>query len=97
VRLQSATIQIALAETQVLSNLLSLVQHHPWNNFLQIKTQAIFEELLGSRTPNRLKFEILRDCKVTESLVDLSTAPNFRFNESRTARNGQMGFVIKLA
>jgi hypothetical protein len=34
---------------------------------------------------------------VPQALVDLSIKPNFRFNEERMARNGQMGFVIKLA
>jgi hypothetical protein len=34
VRLNSPIIQIALAETEVLTCVLNLVQHHPWNNFL---------------------------------------------------------------
>ncbi len=81
----------------MLASVLSLVKHHPWNTLVQVKTHAIFEELLGPRTPNAQKFEIIRDSGLTECLVDLSTAPNFRFNETHTARNGQMGFVIKLA
>jgi len=60
---------------------LSLIKHHPWNNFLQIKTQAIFEEMLGSRTHNQFKFDVIRENKVLEALVDLSESPNFRFNE----------------
>ena len=80
-----------------MEQMLSLVERHPWNNIVQLKTQQIFEDVLASDCSPADKLAFLKSSNCTNALVRMAGTPVVKFGSGNSIRNGFMGFVIKLA
>lgn len=78
--------------------LIQLVEAHPWNNFLQLKTQQIFEDLMESETLQpATRLALIKNAGVVAACVRMGDNTTVRFTSQNTMRHGYMGFAIKLA
>ena len=83
-KLNKPQISEAIQEHNMLAILISLVEMHPWNNFLQLKTQQIFEDLMESEVLTREeKFKLIKTSDVVEKLIKMSETPKCTFNSER--------------
>jgi len=98
VKLNKPQINEAIEKHNILEVLINLVQTHPWNNLLQLKTQMIFEDLLESEQLTREnKFNIILKSNVVPALLKMSENTKVTFTSSNQMRHGYMGFAIKLS
>lgn len=82
----------------MLAVLIQLIETHPWNNFLQIKTHQIFEDILESDTltPSS-RLALIKSSGVIQVCVRMGDNTTVRFASQNTMRHGYMGFAIKLS
>lgn len=95
-KLNKAPIIEALGETDIFSKISELVEAYPWNNFLQLKAIAIYEEVLDT-IDERSRAAILRRSKIGETILKLGDKTNYQHESSRNIRHGYMALIIKLA
>jgi hypothetical protein len=55
VKMNKPQVSEAVQEHSMLALLVELIERHPWNNFLQLKTQQIFEDLLESEALTKVE------------------------------------------
>ena len=97
-KLNKPQISEAIQEHGMLAILIELIEKHPWNNFLQLKTQQIFEDLLESEALSKEeKFNLIKASGVVGKLVTMSETPKVTFTSEKQMRHGYMGFAIKLS
>ena len=97
VKLGKTSVTEQVNSTKVIATLLELIEEHPWNTLLQLKTHAIFEELIDGDSPAESKINAIYQSGLIGSLVKLGAQPDYTFRSERRVRHGHMGFVIKLA
>eukprot|EP00347_Sterkiella_histriomuscorum_P022039 403331901 len=96
IKLNKKPIQDSLSESEVFAQISSLVEAYPWNNFLQLKVQNLYEEILDSSNAE-FKTKVLQGSKIAETLINLSQKSNFEHSSKRLIRHGYMALVIKTA
>jgi len=83
--------------SSILKRVLDLVAEHPWNNFLQLKANQIFEEVITSHDiPIDNRIAMIEKAELFSWLTTHAKQARFTHSSGRTVRNGFMGFVIKL-
>jgi len=98
VKMNKHQVSEAIQEQSMLTVLVELIVRHPWNNFLQLKTQQIFEDLLESEALSKEeKFTLLKTSGVVGKLITMSETPKVTFISEKQMRHGYMGFAIKLS
>jgi hypothetical protein len=60
-----------LAESDVFAQISKLVEVYPWNNFLQLKVQNIYEEIFES-TNTEFRAKVLNNSNIAQTLIRLS-------------------------
>lgn len=96
--LKKTQLSKALLTSQVSQSLVALVQQYPWNNFLQIRVQMYFDELLdGDELISAEKMTLLTQSDLPKTLVAMSKDASIEFASGFAVRNGFMGFVTKVA
>lgn len=68
---------------------------YPWNNFLQLRVQNIYEEVFENENPDFRK-AVLEKGNIVETILNLAKASNFEHTSQRQIRHGYMALVIKL-
>ena len=97
-KLNKPQVSEAIQAQNMLAVLIDLVERHPWNNFLQLKTQQIFEDLLESESLTKEeKFNLIKSSGVVSKLITMSETPKVTFISEKQMRHGYMGFAIKLS
>ena len=69
VRVGKTSVLDILAENNIIKQLFVLIEKHTWNNFLQLRTQQIFEEILEGDASNQLKLKFLESSGAIDALV----------------------------
>ena len=95
-KLDNENILAAIAQTNFFEQLSFLLETYPWNNFLQLKAVAIFDEILDSSN-GEFRLQALTSSKIGETLIALANKSQFDHASSRTIRHGYMGVVVKIA
>ena len=85
-----------LAATDSLAQISKLVEAYPWNNFLQLKVQAIYEEVLENVLPE-YRAQFLAKSDIGPTLIKLSQQNTFEHQSKRPIRHGYMALVVKVA
>lgn len=84
-------------QSSILKRVLDLVAEHPWNNFLQLKANQIFEEVITSHDiPIESRIAMIEKAELFSWLTSHAKQARFTHSSGRSVRNGYMGFVIKL-
>lgn len=84
-------------QSTILKRVLDLVKEHPWNNFLQLKANQIFEEVITSHDiPIDSRIAMIEKAELFSWLTTQAKEARFTHSSGRSVRNGYMGFVIKL-
>lgn len=74
----------------------TLVEAYPWNNFLQLKVQSIYEEIFENQGPE-FRTKVLERSGLTDTLIRMGAGNQFEHSESqRKIRHGYMALVTKL-
>jgi SIT4 phosphatase-associated protein len=95
-KLKNNLLLSALVETKFFSHLSDLLELYPWNNFLQLKAIAIFDEVLDSEY-KELAARALRGSRIGETLIRLAGKSHHEHKSGRTIRNGYMAVIVKIA
>lgn len=69
---------------------------YPWNNFLQLKVQAIYEEIFENSENAAFRKAVLTNSNTVPTLMALQEKPDFQHDSERNIRYGYMASVIKL-
>lgn len=85
VKLNAPTLFKSLAATPAFEKVAELMANYPWNNFLQLKAIAIFEEVFES-ADSAFKSSALRSSRIAETLVQLSENTSFNHPSNRQIR-----------
>jgi len=61
-----------------MANCLELIEAHPWNNFLQLKSMSIFEEFLqdGSNSAQS-KLQFIKESNMVSMIVRIADEVDF--------------------
>lgn len=70
VRLNKPSILEKLAETEVFAQISQLVEAYPWNNFLQLKVQNLYEEIFENQG-TEFRTRVLEKSGITDTLIKL--------------------------
>ena len=96
--LKKTSLAKSLLSSGVSENLVNLIKTYPWNNFLQIRVQMYFDELLDNdELTSEEKLTLLKQAGLTQSLVTMSKDASVEFASGFAVRNGYMGFVTKIS
>ena len=87
---------MAIVETNYFRHLSHLIETYPWNNFLQLKSIAIFDEILDSSN-KEFASRALRSSNIGQTLINLGSKTSFDHQSTRTIRHGYMAVVVKIA
>mmetsp|Transcript_10344 Transcript_10344/g.10369 ORF Transcript_10344/g.10369 Transcript_10344/m.10369 type:complete len:119 (-) Transcript_10344:453-809(-) len=82
--------------SELLAKVSNLLLSHPWNNFLQLKTIAIYEEIFENKDTSKDREFFLKGSNLGETLIELAKAPNYSHESSKNFRHGHMAVVIRL-
>jgi hypothetical protein len=94
-KLNNQNILNALAGTEVFAKIARLMVDYPWNNFLQLKAIAIFEEVFENEDSD-FKKAALDGSKIAETLIGLSNSTTFLHPSNRAIRQGYMATMVKI-
>lgn len=95
-KLNKAPIFEALSDTDIFERISELVEQYPWNNFLQLKTIAIYEEVLDT-IDDKSRSLILKKSNIGATVLKLGGKKNYAHESNRDIRHGYMALIIKLA
>jgi hypothetical protein len=95
-KLNKPTIIEALSDTNIFNQISDLVEAYPWNNFLQLKTIAIYEEVLDTIDEHNRKI-ILNKSNIGQTILKLADKTSYSHESNRNIRHGYMALIIKLA
>ena len=95
-KLNKTPIIEALADTEIFSKVSDLVKQYPWNNFLQLKTISIYEEVLDT-IDDKTRGVILKKSNIGQTILKLASRTTYSHESNRTIRHGYMALIIKLA
>ncbi|CDW85853.1 UNKNOWN [Stylonychia lemnae] len=96
VKLNKASILNSLAETNVFAQISGLVERYPWNNFLQLKVQSLYEEIFENQNAD-FRGKVLQGSNLAQTLISLSKSKVFEHPSKRGIRHGYMALVVKIA
>lgn len=97
VALKRTEINNALLSSEVAKTLLELIEEHPWNNMISLKTHEIFVDFLDSESSPEDKLALLKDSRFVSAVLGMSEKKTITLDSGNRIRNGYMGFVINLA
>lgn len=96
VRLNKQPILDAIADTEVFETISRLVEAYPWNNFLQLKVQNLYEEVFDS--PNvEFRRKVLERSKIVDTIIRLGQDVKFIHQSNRLIRHGYMALITRIA
>ena len=76
IRLNKQPILEAIAETEVFETLSKLIEAYPWNNFLQLKVQNLYEEIFDS--PNvDFRRKVFEKSKIIDTIIKLGQGTRY--------------------
>lgn len=84
-----------LSQTDCLVQINRYVEAYPWNNFLQLKVQNIYEEVLENHQDFRSA--LLSSSEIAPTLIKLSQNNIYEHSSKRPIRHGYMALVVKVA
>jgi hypothetical protein len=87
---------MSIIETNFFAQLSHLLEVYPWNNFLQLKSIAIYDEILDASN-KQFAAKALRHSNIGQTLINLGNKVLFDHQSTRTIRHGYMAVVIKIA
>ena len=73
-----------------------MLEKYSWNNFLQLKAIAIFDDILDSSN-SEFRMLALTSSKICETLISMANKNKFDHVSSRSIRHGYMAVVVKIA
>jgi hypothetical protein len=95
-KLNKVPILEALADTDIFNKISDLVETYPWNNFLQLKTISIYEEVLDT-IDDKSRTAILKKSNIGATVIKLADKTSYQHESNRNIRHGYMALIIKLA
>lgn len=96
-KLHKQTLYETLETSEALPLISKLFATYPWNNFLQLKVIAIYEEIFENNDTAQHRKQLLSNSQLCETLIKLAEEPNYKHESNRNFRFGYMAAVIKLA
>ena len=94
-KLGKSAITQAVIDSDLLPKISQLVENYPWNNFLQLKVIALFEEVFENLEPEQRR-QALQKSNVINTLVNLGGNTRFEHSSTRKIRHGYMAIVVKI-
>ena len=94
-KLKSKAISDALLESDLFSKISVLVETFPWNNFLQLKVIALYEEIFENGSAE-FKQQALAKSQIINTLIRLEGIKRFEHSSTRKIRHGHMAIVIRI-
>ena len=95
-KLNKDTLLMSIIETNFFGQLSHLLEVYPWNNFLQLKSITIFDEILDASN-KQFAAKALKQSNIGQTLINLGNKVMFDHQSSRTIRHGYMAVVVKIA
>jgi len=96
IKLNKQTVYDALQESDIFARINDLLTTYPWNNFLQLKVIAIYEEILENLENANFRKVVLEKSNIGPTLISLGKQPQYQHESKRYIRHGYMATVIKL-
>lgn len=97
VQMRKEAIYEGLGRSKVFGNIVALVRQYPWNNYLQLKVVALFNEVIDNCENNEFRKQFLESSGVGKALVEMGDNAQYAMGSTRTIRNGYMNLVITIA
>jgi hypothetical protein len=97
IKLNKEPILEKIGESNFFAKLSVLLEKYPWNNFLQLKSIALYEELLEGQVNERFRKVALDSSKIAQTLTNLAAKNKFNHTSGAPIRHGYMACVIKIA
>ena len=97
VQMKKTILYIAMGETEMFKNIMSLVHKYQWNNFLQLKVIELCDEILDNCDNDAFKKQFLNGSGIAKTLVDMSKDAQYKMESERLIRNGYMGLVVTIS
>jgi hypothetical protein len=72
-----------------------MIELYPWNNFLQLKVQALYEEIFESANAT-FRRKVLDKSEIVDTLIRLGSGNQFEHQSKRHIRHGYMALVTRL-
>ena len=76
IKLNKDAVLMSLAETNFFGQLSHLIEVYPWNNFLQLKSSSIFDEILDSAN-KEFAARALKSSKIGQVLINLGSKTSY--------------------
>jgi hypothetical protein len=97
IKLGKPTILSAIAQSSILQKLSQLLEQYPWNNFMQLKMIALFEEIMDHCEDVEFRKNALVGSNIGATLINLAKISDYEHDSKRPIRHGYMAAVIKIA
>lgn len=85
IKLNKDALLLSLVETNFFGQLSHLIEVYSWNNFLQLKSSSIFDEILDS-TNKKFAARALKSSNIGQVLINLGSKTSYDHQSSRTIR-----------
>ena len=85
IKLNKDALLLSLVETNFFGQLSHLIEVYSWNNFLQLKSSSIFDEILDSAN-KQFAARALKSSNIGQVLINLGSKTSYDHQSSRTIR-----------
>jgi hypothetical protein len=85
IKLNKDALLMSLVETNFFGQLSHLIEIYPWNNFLQLKSSSIFDEILDSAN-KQFAARALKSSNIGQVLINLGSKITYDHESKRTIR-----------
>ena len=85
IKLNKDALLLSLVETNFFGQLSRLIEVYSWNNFLQLKSSSIFDEILDS-TNKQFAARALKSSNIGQVLINLGSKTSYDHQSTRTIR-----------
>ena len=96
IKLNKEPILEKIGESNFFRKVSAILEKYPWNNFLQLKLIALYEELLEGQVNERFRKVALDSSNLAQTLINLSAKKTFNHPSGAHIRHGYMAAVIKI-
>lgn len=97
VQMRKEAIYEGLGRSKVFSNIVALVKQYPWNNYLQLKAVALFNEVIDNCENNEFRKQFFESSGIGKALVEMGDNAQYVMGSTRKIRNGYMNLVVTIA
>lgn len=85
IKLNKDALLLSLVETNFFGQLSHLIEVYSWNNFLQLKSSSIFDEILDSAN-KQFAARALKSSNIGQVLINLGSKTSYDHQSTRTIR-----------